>query len=127
MTPTPEVRDQLFKDFARALFRGDLQALYRAVSPDFVWSYFDGVAASRQLASREAIAEHLAEQKAIFSAQRYTDVVYHHLPELTFMTFAVSETVRATGEQREQRGIERYTFAAGKLATKDVYRKPVAG
>ena len=42
------------------------------------------------------------------------------------MTFRVSETLRATGEQREQRGIESYTFRDGKLATKDVYRKPVA-
>ncbi len=35
MTPTPEQRDQLFKDFARALFKNDLQALYQAVSPGF--------------------------------------------------------------------------------------------
>jgi hypothetical protein len=41
------------------------------------------------------------------------------------MTFRVSETVRATGEEREQRGIERYTFEDGKIATKDVYRKPI--
>jgi hypothetical protein len=41
------------------------------------------------------------------------------------MTFRVSETVRMTGEHREQRGIERYTFEGGKIATKDVYRKPV--
>jgi hypothetical protein len=33
--------------------------------------------------------------------------------------------VRATGEAREQRGIEVYTFGDGKLATKDVYRKPI--
>ncbi len=124
MTPTPDERDRLFKDFARALFRNDLQALYQTVSPDFVWSYFDGVSTSRQLASREAIAAHLAEQKATFSAQRYTDVVYHHLPELTFMTFGVSETLRASGAQRQQRGVERYTFKHGKIATKDVYRKP---
>lgn len=124
MTPTPEQRDQLFKDFARALFRGDLQALYQTVSPDFVWSYFDGVSTSRQLASREAIAAHLAEQRATFSAQRYYEVVYHHLPELTFMTFAVSETLRTGGAERRQRGVERYTFKHGKIATKDVYRKP---
>ena len=29
-------------------------------------------------------------------------------------------------EQREQQGVERYTFENGKLATKDVYRKPIA-
>jgi ketosteroid isomerase-like protein len=124
MTLTPDERDQLFKDFARALFKGDLEALYQAVSPDFVWSYFDGISASRQLASREAVAAHLAEHKATFSAQRYSDVVYHHLPELTFMTFAVHETLRANGAERQQRGVERYTFKHGKIATKDVYRKP---
>ena len=41
------------------------------------------------------------------------------------MTFRISETVRDTGEQREQCGIERYTFRNGLLATKDVYRKPI--
>ena len=41
------------------------------------------------------------------------------------MTFRISETWRASGEQREQRGIERYTFRDGMLATKDVYRKPM--
>ena len=41
------------------------------------------------------------------------------------MSFRVSETVRATGAQREQRGIERYTFRDGRVATKDVYRKPI--
>ena len=41
------------------------------------------------------------------------------------MTFRVSETLRATGEQREQRGIESYSFRDGRLATKDVYRKPI--
>jgi hypothetical protein len=44
---------------------------------------------------------------------------------MTFMTFRVSETVRSTGEAREQRGIESYAFADGRLATKDVYRKPI--
>src|SRR2546421_8994199 len=79
------------------------------------------------LTGRGAISAHIAERKAFYSASRFDEVVYHRLPEASFMTFRVSETVRATGEQREQRGIERYRFADGKLATKDVYRKPVAG
>jgi hypothetical protein len=53
-------------------------------------------------------------------------VPYYYADAMTFMTFRVSETVRATGEAREQRGVEIYTFRDGKLATKDVYRKPVA-
>ena len=44
---------------------------------------------------------------------------------MAFMIFRVSETLRVTGEQREQRGIEAYTFKDGKIASKDVYRKPI--
>ena len=127
MAPSPTQRDELFKKFARALFRGDIDALYEVVTPDFVWSFHDGLAVTKSLANVEAIRAHLAEQKGLFSAQRFHEVAYHHAGDMTFMTFRVSETVRATGEQREQSGIERYTFTDGKLATKDVYRKPVAG
>ena len=57
--------------------------------------------------------------------QRFHEVAYHHAADATFMTFRVSETVKANGELREQRGIECYTFRDGMLATKDVYRKPI--
>ena len=126
MAPSPAQQDELFKAFARALFKGDIDALYRVVTPDFLWTFHDGLAVTKSLADPTAIAAHLAEQKALFSAQRFHEVAYHHAGELTFMTFRVSETVRATGEQREQRGVESYTFRDGKLATKDVYRKPTA-
>jgi ketosteroid isomerase-like protein len=126
MNPDHAERELLFKAFARALLTADLEALYRVVTPDFLWSYHDGLSVTKSLTGAAAIAAHLAEQKALFSAQRFHDVVYHHLPETTFMSFRVSETVRATGAQREQRGIERYTFMDGKIATKDVYRKPIA-
>jgi ketosteroid isomerase-like protein len=125
MAPLPAERDQLFKDFARALFKGDIDALYRVVTPDFLWSFHDGLVVTKSLAGPAAIREHLTEQQALFSDQRFHDVTYHHAGELTFMTFRVSETLRASGEQRQQRGIESYTFRDGKLATKDVYRKPV--
>jgi ketosteroid isomerase-like protein len=127
MAPSPTGRDELFKGFARALFRGDMDALYEVVTPDFLWSFHDGLVVTKSLSGREAIQKHLTEQKALFSVQRFHDVVYHHAGDVSFMTFRVSETVRASGEQREQRGIECYSFRDGKLATKDVYRKPVAG
>ena len=126
MILSPAERDELLKGFARALFKNDIEALYRIVTPDFHWSFHDGLATTKTLTSPAAIDEHLAGQKAQFSAQRFHEVAYHHAGEMTFMTFRVSETIRATGEQREQRGIERYTFRDGMLATKDVYRKPVA-
>jgi ketosteroid isomerase-like protein len=127
MSPTAAERDALFQAFARALFKNDMDAMYQVVTPDFVWRYHDGVSMERVLTGRDAIAAHIAERKAFFSSSRFHDVDYHHLPDISFMTFHVSETVRATGERREQQGIERYTFAGGKLATKDVYRKPIAG
>ena len=127
MTSTAAEREALFQAFARALFRNDMDALYEVVTPDFVWRYHDGISAERVLTGRDAIRAHIEERKAFFAASRFHDVVYHHLPEISFMTFGVSETVRASGEQREQQGIERYTFKGGKLATKDVYHKPVTG
>jgi ketosteroid isomerase-like protein len=124
VSPSAAERDELLRGFARALFSGDMDALYGVVAPDFVWSFHDGLGTTKALASPAAIREHLAEQKARFSAQRFHEVVYHHAADATFMTFRVSETLSAGGEQREQRGIECYTFREGKLATKDVYRKP---
>ena len=126
MTPSPAERDELFKGFARALFRGDMDALYEVVTPDFLWSFHDGLAVRQNPSpALPPLPRHLGEQKALFSAQRFHDVAYHHAGDVSFMTFRVSETVQASGEQREQRGIERYTFRDGRLATKDVYRKPV--
>ena len=124
MTPTPAERDELFKAFARALFTRDTDALYKVVSPDFVWRYHDGVSLTKFVSGAAAIAEHMAERQEFYSAHRFHDVVYHHLPEVSFMTFRVAETVAATGEAREQRGVEVYTFKTGRIALKDVYRKP---
>ena len=126
MTPTAAERDRLFQAFARALFKNDMDALYEVVTPNFVWRYHDGISTERVLTGRDAIKKHIEERKAFFASSRFHDVAYHHLPDISFMTFRVSETVRATGEQREQQGIERYSFEDGKLATKDVYRKPIS-
>ena len=125
MIPSPAQRDELLKGFARALFKNDMDALYRVVAPDFLWSFHDGLTTTKSLAGSAAIREHLVEQKALYAAQRFHEAVYHHAADMTFMTFRVSETVRGTGEQREQRGVECYAFKGGLLATKDVYRKPV--
>jgi ketosteroid isomerase-like protein len=125
MIPSFEQRDDLLKGFARALFRRDLDALYAVVTPDFLWSFHDGLSVTKALAGRAQILAHLDAQKELFSAQRFEDVVYHHCPDLSFMTCRIDETVRATDEQREQRGIELYRFRDGRLALKDVYRKPI--
>jgi ketosteroid isomerase-like protein len=123
---SPAERHELLKSFARALFKNDMDALYRVVTSDFLWSFHDGLVTTKALTGAAAIQKHLAEQKTRFSEQRFHEVAYHHAGETTFMTFRVSETLRAGGEQREQHGIERYTFRDGMLATKDVYRKPIS-
>jgi ketosteroid isomerase-like protein len=125
MIPSPAKRNELLKTFARALFKNDMGALYKVVAPDFLWSFHDGLTITKSLADPAAIREHLVEQKALYAAQRFHEVVYHHASDMTFMTFRISDTVRDTGQQREQRGVECYTFKEGLLAAKDVYRKPV--
>ena len=125
MIPSFEQRNELLKGFAKALFRRDLDALYAVVTPDFLWSFHDGVSMTKSLVGREQILAHLEAQQALFSAQRFEDVVYHHCPDLSFMTCRIDETLRATGEKREQRGVELYRFRDGRLALKDVYRKPI--
>jgi ketosteroid isomerase-like protein len=126
MIPTVDQRDEILKGFARALFRRDLDALYAVVTPDFVWSFHDGVSVTKSLVGREQILVHLDEQKQRFATQRFEDVTYHHCPDVSFMTCRIDETLRATGEKREQRGVELYRFRNAKLAVKDVYRKPIA-
>jgi ketosteroid isomerase-like protein len=125
MIPSASERDDLLKDFARALFKNDMEALYRVVAPDFIWSFHNGLDITKTLSGPAAVREHLDEQKQLYSAQRFHEVVYHHTADVTFMTFRVSEIMRDTGDQREQRGVECYTFRDGALAAKDVYRKPL--
>ncbi len=103
-----------------------MDALYRVVTPDFLWSFHDGLFVTRSLAGSAAIAGHLAELKALLWTQRFHDEAYHHSGDMSFMTFRVSETVRATDEAREQRGVEGYTFRDGKLATEQLSAKIVA-
>ena len=51
MIPTFEQRDDLLKGFARALFRRDLDALYSVVTPDFLWSFHDGLSVTKALSA----------------------------------------------------------------------------
>ena len=122
MTPTTAERDTLFKAFGRAFFKQDLDAMYQVVTPVFVWNVQAEV--PRQLASREAIAAYFAERKQQVENLRFHDVVYHHAPDATFMTFRLTGTDKATGRSFESIGVERYTFRDGRLALKDVYNKP---
>jgi len=54
MAPSPTEREELFRGFARALFKGDIDALYRVVTPDFLWTFHDGLAVTKSLADPAA-------------------------------------------------------------------------
>jgi hypothetical protein len=49
MAPSLTERDELFKGFARALFKGDIDALYRVVTSDFLWTFHDGLTVTRPI------------------------------------------------------------------------------
>ena len=123
MRPSAETRDTIFKAFGRAFFRQDLDAMYAVVTPDFTWSVPDG-AVTRVLQGREQIAAFFVERRGKIENVRFEDVVYHHAPDATFMTFRMTGTEVANGQSFERIGIERYTFRDGKLAVKDVYNRP---
>jgi ketosteroid isomerase-like protein len=124
MVPSVAEREALFKAFSRAFFKADMSAMYETVTHDFIWASHDGRGGVVRLVGREAIAAHIQRSRERAEI-RFSDVAYHHAPEATFMTFRVTETDRATGAVAEQVGIERYTFRDGRIAIKDVYRKPV--
>lgn len=124
MTIPADERDVLFKSFGRAFFRRDVDALYETVAPDFAWHSIDENGASRVITGREAVGAQLAKRSDRLENVRFEDVVYHHAPDATFMTFRLTATEKATGKPHEEVGIERYTFKDGRILTKDVYRKP---
>ena len=118
-------REELFKAFGRAFFKKDVEALYRVVTPGFQWRGQDEAGAPRLLSSPEAIRAHFERQRETYSEQRFSDVVYEHLPDVSFMTFRLTETRRADGAVSSHAGVEVYRFEDGRIALKDVYRKPV--
>ena len=122
--PALAEREELFRTFGRAFFKKDVDALYQVVTPDFQWRGQDEAGAPRLLDSPEAIRAHFARQRETFSEQRFRDVAYQHLPEVSFMTFRLTETRRSDSAVSDHQGVEVYTFKDGRIALKDVYRKP---
>ena len=123
MNPTAEERDALFKAFGRAFFRQDLEAMYQVVTEDFTYSILVNDQ-PRIMNTRDQVAAFFDERKGIQKDVRFEDVVYHHAPDATFMTYRVTGTDVASGEPFERVGVERYTFRDGRIAEKDVYSRP---
>src|SRR5690242_12713730 len=89
--PSPAERDALLAAFSKALFKKDVDAIYRTVTPDFVWRLPVGPDApvAREIASREQLTAYFDERERMYDGMRFNDVVYHHAPDATFMTFRV--------------------------------------
>ena len=122
MNPSTEERDALFKKFGRAFFKQDLDAMYEVVTEDYTYSILVGDT-PRIMNTRQQVADFFVERRGIQKDVRFEDVVFHHAPEATFMTYRVTGTDVATGEAFERVGVERYTFRAGRIAEKDVYSR----
>ena len=79
----------------------------------------------RPLNRREQIEAFFKERLKIEKDLRFEDIVFHHAPEATFMTYLVKGTDVDSGEAFERIGVERYTFRDGRIAEKDVYSRPM--
>jgi hypothetical protein len=71
------------------------------------------------------VAAFFEERREIQKDVRFEDVVFHHAPAATFMTYRVTGTDMASGEPIERIGVERYTFRDERIAEKDVYSRPL--
>ena len=125
-TPSPSDRDTLLTAFSKALFARDVEAVYRTVTTDFIWRLPIGpaVPTAREIASREQLAAYFDERERMYDGMRFRDVVYHHAPEATFMTFRVVAT-RKDGGTVDALGMERYLFRYGLITLKDAYWKRI--
>lgn len=126
-TPSPAERDALLTAFSKALFARDVAALYRTVTSDFIWRLPIGPDApvAREIASRDQLAAYFDERERMYESVRFRDVVYHHAPEATFMTFRVV-AARRDGGTVDALGMERYLFRDSLIALKDAYWKRIA-
>jgi ketosteroid isomerase-like protein len=127
-TPPPAERDALLRAFSKALFARDVEAIYRTVTPDFVWRLPIGPDApvAREIGSRDQLAAYFEERERMYDGVRFHDVVYHHASEATFMTFRVTATRKDGGAAVDALGMERYLFRDGRIALKDAYWKRIA-
>ena len=124
MNPTVEERDLLFKQFGRAFFKQDLDAMYEVVTEDFAYSILVNDT-PRQMNTRDQVAAFFEERRGTQKDVRFEDVVFHHAPDATFMTYRVTGIDVATEQPFERVGVERYTFRNGRIAEKDVYSRPL--
>lgn len=125
MSPTD--REALLADFLKAFARRDLDAMYRTVTPDFVWSLPVGPDApeGRVLKSRESIAAYFEERSRIYASVKFHQLAWQHAPDASFMTFLLTAEYKDGRPPLDALGLERYTFRDNLIAMKDAYWKRI--
>lgn len=120
-------REQALSKFRSAFSSGDVDAIYRAVTPDFVWRLPIGPDArvAREIDSPQALAEYLSERTRIYSELRYSDSATYHSDDATFVTFRVAGKRRADDASFDVLAMERYLFRDGRVSEKDAYWKNI--
>ena len=98
--------------------------MYEVVTQDFTYSILVDDS-PRVMSTREQVAAFFEECNGTQRDVRYDEVVFHHAPEATFLTYRVTGIDSATDEPFERVGVERYTFREGRIAEKDVYSRPM--
>jgi ketosteroid isomerase-like protein len=127
MTLPPATRETLLADFLKAFARRDLDAIYRTVTPDFVWSLPVGPDApfARNLVNREQIECYFEERARIYSSVKFHDLAWQHAPDASFMSFRVIADYKEGRPRLDALGLERYTFRDDLIAMKDAYWKRI--
>jgi ketosteroid isomerase-like protein len=120
-------RETLLAEFLKASARRDLDAMYRTVTPDFVWSLPVGPDAphARKLTTRDEIAAYFEERARIYASVKFHDLAWQHAPDASFMTFRVIAEYKDGRPPVDALGLERYTFRDGLIAIKDAYWKRI--
>lgn len=125
MSPTD--REALLADFLKAFARRDLDAMYRTVTPDFVWSLPVGPDApfARNLTSRDSIAAYFEERGRVYASVKFHNLQWQHAPDASFMSFRVVAEYKDGRPPVDALGLERYAFRDNLIAMKDAYWKRI--
>ena len=125
--PPPAERDALLKVFNKSLFANDLDSFYSVAGIDFAWrlAVGRGSPTPRTIRTRDALSAYLVERAQTYENLHYGDVATYHALDATFNSFHLTGRLRATGEEVDVLGLERFLFRAGKVIQKDAFWKPV--
>ena len=90
--PSEIRREELMRQFNKAMFARDMPALYAVVTADFVWRVAIGPTApgGRELRGAEQIAAYLDERARTYERLRFNDVVTYHASDCSFVSFRLS-------------------------------------